>query len=123
MPRLTGPLGLVEPADAPLAALRAQLAELHASGDTTRPTIIVDQFEAVFTQCQDETERHEFVTEVCELAKTALVILTLRADFYDPCPPLSRAGRRAAGQAGCPRADDRGAGTPRYHRACPAGSP
>jgi hypothetical protein len=42
----------------------------------------VDQFEAIFTQCQDEAERLEFVTEVCELAKTALVVLALRADFY-----------------------------------------
>jgi len=82
VPRLTGPVGLVEPAGAPLAALRATLAELDASGDGTRPAIIVDQFEAVFTQCQDETERREFVTEVCDLAKAALVILALRADFY-----------------------------------------
>ena len=42
----------------------------------------MDQFEAVFTQCQDEAERREFVTELCELASTALVILALRADFY-----------------------------------------
>ena len=87
----------MEPADAPLAALRAQLAELHASGDTTRPTIVVDQFEAIFTQCQDETERHEFVTEVCELAKTALVILALRADFYTHA--LRHPGLAAALQA------------------------
>ena len=87
IPRLTGPVGLVEPAAAPLTALKGQLAELSAagdaaSGDTARPTIIVDQFEAVFTQCQDEAERREFVTELCELASTALVILALRADFY-----------------------------------------
>ena len=42
----------------------------------------MDQFEAVFTQCQDESERAEFVAEVCELAKASLVILALRADFY-----------------------------------------
>jgi WD40 repeat protein/transcriptional regulator with XRE-family HTH domain len=83
VPRLTGPVGLVEPADGPLAALKGQLAELPASGDAARPTIIVDQFETVFTQCQDEAERREFVTEVCELAATTLVILSLRADFYE----------------------------------------
>jgi len=81
MPRLTGPVALVEPAGAPLAALRAQLAELDAAGGAGRPAIIVDQFEAVFTQCPDEAERREFTTELCELAKTALVILALRADF------------------------------------------
>ena len=57
----------------------------------------MDQFEAIFTQCQDETERREFVTEVCELAKTALVILTLRADFYDHA--LRHPGLAAALQA------------------------
>ena len=82
VPRLTGPVGLMEPTGAPLAALQAKLAELDASGDGARPAIIVDQFEAVFTRCQDEAERREFVTEVCDLAKTALVILALRADFY-----------------------------------------
>jgi WD40 repeat protein/transcriptional regulator with XRE-family HTH domain len=82
LPRLTGPVGLVEPADTPLATLRAVLGELDAPGGAGRPAVIVDQFEAVFTQCQDEGERAEFVAEVCELAKDALVILALRADFY-----------------------------------------
>ena len=82
LPRLTGPVGLVEPADTPLATLRAALAELEASGDAGRPVVIVDQFEAVFTQCQDDSERAGFVAEVCELAKAALVIVSLRADFY-----------------------------------------
>jgi WD40 repeat protein/transcriptional regulator with XRE-family HTH domain len=97
VPRLTGPVGLLEPADAPLAALRAALADLDASGDAARPAIIVDQFEAVFTQCQDEAERREFVAEVCELAKTALVIVALRADFYSHA--LGYPGLAAALQA------------------------
>ena len=82
-PRLTGPFGLLEPAGAPLAALKAVLADLHDPGDAGRPAIIVDQFETVFTQCRDEAERGEFVSELCELARTSLVILALRADFYD----------------------------------------
>jgi WD40 repeat protein/transcriptional regulator with XRE-family HTH domain len=80
IPRLAGPVALMEPADAPLAALRSHVTELRGAG---RPAIIVDQLEAVFTQCQDEAERREFVTELCELAKTALVVLALRADFYE----------------------------------------
>ncbi len=84
IPRLSGPVGLVEPADAPLTALKGQLAELDAApGGTARPAIIVDQFESVFTQCQDEAERRQFVTELCDLASTTLVILALRADFYE----------------------------------------
>ena len=57
LPRLNGPVGLVEPADTPLATLRAKLGELEASGDAGLLAVIVDQFEAVFTQCQDESER------------------------------------------------------------------
>jgi len=82
LPRLAGPVGVVEPAGPPLAALRAALDGLEASGGAGRPAVIVDQFEAVFTQCQDEGERAGFVAEVCELAKAALVIEALRADFY-----------------------------------------
>ena len=81
MPRLPGPVGLVEPNGAPLAALKATLTETQASG--AQATVIVDQFEAVFTQCPDEPERREFVAEVGELAKTARVILAMRADFYE----------------------------------------
>jgi WD40 repeat protein/transcriptional regulator with XRE-family HTH domain len=81
IPRLTGSVSVIEPAGAPLAALKGELAELQASGDA-KPAVIVDQFEAVFTQCEDEAERREFVTELCELAGTALVVLALRADFY-----------------------------------------
>jgi WD40 repeat protein/transcriptional regulator with XRE-family HTH domain len=82
IPRMNGPVALMEPTDAPLAALRAQVTELAATGDAGRPTIIVDQFEAVFTRCPDEAERREFAAELGELAKAALVILALRADFY-----------------------------------------
>jgi WD40 repeat protein/transcriptional regulator with XRE-family HTH domain len=80
IPRWPGPVALMEPDAAPLAALRAQVAELLGAG---RPAIVVDQFEAVFTQDQDEAERREFVTELSELAKSALVVLALRADFYE----------------------------------------
>jgi WD40 repeat protein/transcriptional regulator with XRE-family HTH domain len=83
VPRLAGPVVLMEPSGTPLIALRAQLAALPAPNGAGRAAIIVDQFEAVFTQCQDETERREFVTEIGELARTAMVILALRADFYD----------------------------------------
>ena len=87
IPRLTGPVAIFEPAGAPLAALHEQLAALPARGGMSvpraaGPVIVVDQFETVFTQCQDEAERREFVTEICELATSGLVVLALRADFY-----------------------------------------
>jgi transcriptional regulator with XRE-family HTH domain len=34
-------------------------------------------------QCPDEEQRREFITAVCDLARSTLVILTVRADFYD----------------------------------------
>jgi WD40 repeat protein/transcriptional regulator with XRE-family HTH domain len=53
--------------------------------DTGGPglVIVVDQFEEIFTACRDEAERHRFVTAICALAGPAVVVLALRADFYD----------------------------------------
>jgi len=85
-PEIAGPVAVLEPTATPVADLKARLAELAASQNGTgggRPALIVDQFEAIFTRCPDETERRDFITELCELAGTALVILALRADFYD----------------------------------------
>ncbi len=82
-PGIAGPVTVFEPTATPAADLRARLAELAARSDDGRPAFIVDQFEAVFTACQDEAQRREFITELCDLAGTALVVLALRADFYD----------------------------------------
>src|SRR6201996_2233967 len=51
------------------------------AGDATG-ALIVDQFEAVFTLCDDEDERNGLVGALCALARTTLVVLALRADFY-----------------------------------------
>jgi WD40 repeat protein len=53
-----------------------------ATADGKRRAVIVDQFEAAFTLCDDEDERSGLVGALCELARTALVVLALRADFY-----------------------------------------
>jgi hypothetical protein len=86
-PGIAGPVTVLEPTATPVADLKAKLAQPVAGPDGDddggRPTVIVDQFEAVFTRCPDEAQRREFITELCELAGTALVILALRADFYD----------------------------------------
>ena len=64
--------------------LAAEMAgqEAHAVAGGKRRAVIVDQFEAVFTLCDDEDERNGLVSTLCELARTALVVLALRADFY-----------------------------------------
>jgi WD40 repeat protein/transcriptional regulator with XRE-family HTH domain len=64
--------------------LTAETAGLGAPAieDGKRRAVIVDQFEAVFTLCDDEDERSGLVGALRELARTALVVLALRADFY-----------------------------------------
>ena len=51
-------------------------------GAPSGPALIVDQFEAVFTLCPDEGERSALISALCDLARTRLVVLALRADFY-----------------------------------------
>jgi WD40 repeat protein len=114
-------LALFTPTASPLAALAAQLARLTAShGDAARdaagieqelrrdpastgrllaglaepPLVVVDQLESVFTECQDEADRAAFIGALCALAGAAVVVVALRADFYERVlryPGLSRA--------------------------------
>ncbi|MEU5334664.1 hypothetical protein AB0G51_15210 [Streptomyces asoensis] len=74
-----------------------------------RPVIIVDQFEETFTLCADDADRHLFIqllhaactpaetggsSEVPPAGPPALVVLGVRADFYEEClghPELSDA--------------------------------
>jgi WD40 repeat protein/transcriptional regulator with XRE-family HTH domain len=72
-----------------LTELAVKLRTEHEAGPGTpaavgvRPrAVIVDQFEAVFTLCDDEDERNGLVGALCELTRSTLVVLALRADFY-----------------------------------------
>lgn len=52
---------------------------------TGRLVLVVDQFEEVFTACDDEDERQRFIDAICAMATAptgAIVVLGLRADFY-----------------------------------------
>ncbi|MGW3647835.1 nSTAND1 domain-containing NTPase [Streptomyces sp. NPDC000878] len=73
----------------------------HRDGGSTsaRPVVIVDQFEEAFTLCPDETVRNTFIQLLHAAASPpgpgeragadgwapALVVLGIRADFYDQC--------------------------------------
>ncbi len=63
------------------------LANSLAKGSGSKVVLTVDQFEEVFTQTATEDERQHFidllVTAVTEPLGPVIVILTLRADFYD----------------------------------------
>jgi len=103
VPRLTGPSVILDPTAASSAALRDRLAGLTDAGESPSSgeltgaeasAIIVDQFEAVFTHWQDEAEQRAFIAELCEYARSRLVVLALRADFYEHAlrhPGLARA--------------------------------
>nr|WP_277349569.1 helix-turn-helix domain-containing protein [Streptomyces sp. S3(2020)] len=77
------------------------LEQLHAWGEGLSPDsyslVIVDQFEELFALCAEESERAEFIGELCGLAAGGLpVAIGLRADFYGHClahPPLLAALR------------------------------
>jgi WD40 repeat protein len=97
-----GPRLLIfNPGAHPLLALAAQLvpanaeaAEAKLRADPRRCTdlagkirppglaVIVDQFEEIFTDRQDEGEIQAFIAALCALPSPALVVLGLRADFY-----------------------------------------
>ena len=68
------------------AALRrdpGEAARLIPDAGGPRLVILVDQFEEIFTASRDEVEQQRFITAICALAGPAVVVLALRADFYD----------------------------------------
>lgn len=72
---------------------------VHAGEQTppaTRPVLIIDQFEELFTLCEEDAERNAFLSAVRALAApgcpdgrgegpAALVVLGIRADYYGHC--------------------------------------
>ncbi len=105
------PTYILTPTDAPLLSLASALAtnaaeaiqmrDLYAAkaeglsthgrlllknSSSRKLLIFVDQFEELFTQCKDKTERQAFVDNLTTAAQSAIVVvITLRADFYAPC--------------------------------------
>lgn len=57
--------------------------------DDAKLVLAVDQFEEVFTQCDDENERGQFIAALTDAAQHSnsriVVLLTLRADYYGRC--------------------------------------
>jgi WD40 repeat protein/transcriptional regulator with XRE-family HTH domain len=69
--------------EAALSADPAGAAHSVLAGVPGGLVIVVDQFEEAFTDCQDEEQRQAFIGAVCALSGPAVVVLALRADFYD----------------------------------------
>ncbi|MFB9903050.1 nSTAND1 domain-containing NTPase [Allokutzneria oryzae] len=49
------------------------------------PVLIVDQFEELFTLTSDPVARQDFVSRLRESSERAVVVIGVRADFYDHC--------------------------------------
>jgi len=63
---------------------------------------IIDQFEEVFTECQDEKEREQFFANLIYAASIPdgrnIVVLTLRADFFQKCAAYPNLSTQIAAQ-------------------------
>ncbi len=64
--------------------------------------LVIDQFEELFTLCQDEAERRAFIDNLMTAASapdgTVCVMIALRADFYNACAPYQALRSALAGQ-------------------------
>ncbi|MVU78848.1 hypothetical protein GPX89_16540 [Nocardia sp. ET3-3] len=73
----------------PGARPHTALPDLAARRDGPHRLLVVDQFEELFTTCDDEASREEFLAALHECAtRTAdplTVVIALRADFYTRC--------------------------------------
>ncbi|MBD1899896.1 CHAT domain-containing protein [Trichocoleus sp. DQ-A3] len=47
--------------------------------------LVVDQFEELFTLCEDKANRQEFIDKLLHLAERRKVVITMRADFLGEC--------------------------------------
>jgi hypothetical protein len=75
-------------------SLGIALRRMVSGSRVERVLIVVDRFEELFTLCRDEGERKAFidnlVTAVAPVATgPAVIVITLRADFYGRCLPYS----------------------------------
>ncbi|UFS96149.1 hypothetical protein [Nocardia huaxiensis] len=78
------------PGTHPVTALRAATENPGAgSGVVPAHLLLIDQFEELFTTCDSEPERAEFLTALHDCATRAeqpvTVVLAVRADFYGHC--------------------------------------
>jgi WD40 repeat protein/transcriptional regulator with XRE-family HTH domain len=68
-------------------AVVAYIGTLGETSSSAQVVLIVDQFEEIFTECQQDAEREGFIAALCAAAQSAavLVVIGVRADFYGPC--------------------------------------
>jgi WD40 repeat protein/class 3 adenylate cyclase/predicted ABC-type transport system involved in lysophospholipase L1 biosynthesis ATPase subunit len=77
---------VMRPGEHPLATLDSLSIADEDGGE--RLVLVIDQFEELFTTCQDEEESSRFVEQLVAIARDAdraVVVLGLRADFAGEC--------------------------------------
>jgi WD40 repeat protein len=90
------PLAYLTPGSDPLARLEMALVPAGAEASTGTnsepepppPVVVVDQFEELFTQCDDPAQRQAFVDRLLALLPAQRLVLTMRADFWGDCATL-----------------------------------
>jgi WD40 repeat protein len=78
-------LRILTPGERPATTHASVLAAAEGAGDTW---VLVDQFEEIFTLCQDPRERAQFIDGLLtalEAGSRLRVVLAIRADFYGRC--------------------------------------
>ena len=95
---ILSPAALVNDLAADSQTLHLAAARLTRWDETgQRLLLVVDQFEEIFSLCRDEAARRAFIDNLIAAATTpgpVVVVLALRADFYEQCAPF--AGLRRA---------------------------
>jgi WD40 repeat protein/energy-coupling factor transporter ATP-binding protein EcfA2 len=70
----------ITPSNEPLKQLEILL---KVSGQHS--VLVVDQFEELFTLCEDKANRQEFIDKLFHLAERQKIVITMRADFLGEC--------------------------------------
>lgn len=80
------------PGREPVKQLERRLERLSKVSEQ-QSVLLVDQFEELFTLCEDKDNRQEFITKLLTFASRRKVVMTMRADFLGECtfyPELSK---------------------------------
>ncbi|MHC4244526.1 MAG: toll/interleukin-1 receptor domain-containing protein, partial [Planctomycetota bacterium] len=66
---------------------------LHSTPETRRVVVLIDQFEEIFTLCNNDSHRKAVIENLLYASSVAhgrtVVVLTMRADFYSKCAEYS----------------------------------
>ncbi|BBD60737.1 WD-40 repeat-containing protein [Nostoc sp. HK-01] len=74
-------MAYMTPTSEPIAALQTSLSTFQSQNFV----LVIDQFEELFTLCNDEAQRQKFIDKLISLSQQQKVIITMRADFWGEC--------------------------------------